>query len=233
MVSLKQFVIITTFCCPFVSCNSVKDVQVTDSNPAVQGKPEGTLQEELKSYSEGLSLDDIDKSIPYFQIPDAPNHYSGGAVLSRTIDGLGYRYYWATHQLRVEDLNYNPGNDGRSARETLDHLYGLSNGLMHVAQQTPNPRPLVIPEVSFLELRTLTLQNFKVASDIFRTVEDVSSYPIVFQRGDKTSEFPVWHVMNGFLADALYHTGQIVSYRRSSGNPQHPGVSVFMGKTSL
>ena len=189
--------------------------------------------EPIKSYSKGLSKADFDLSIPYFQIPEAPDNYSGGAVLARTIDGLGYRYYWATHQLRTEDLQYNPGNDGRSAAETLNHLYGLSNGLMHVAQKIPNPRPLVIPEVSFEELRILTLNNFKTASDIFRTVEDVSSYKIVFQRGDKTSEFPVWNVMNGFLADAIYHTGQIVSYRRSSGNPQHPGVSVFMGKTTL
>lgn len=216
-----------------MACNTVKELP----SPAEKNVPETVETQlpvkEFKSYSEGLRLEDIDQSIPYFQIPDAPDNYSAGAVLSRTIDGLGYRYYWSTHGLRAEDLAYQPGNDGRSAAETLDHLYGLSNGLRHVAEKTPNPRPLVIPEVPFEELRTLTLQNFKTASDIFRTVEDVSPHAIVFQRGDKTSEFPVWNVMNGFLADAIYHTGQIVSYRRSSGNPQHPGVSVFMGKTKL
>ncbi len=197
-----------------------------DKKSAMEAKP-------IKSYSKGLSEADFDMSIPYFQIPDAPDHFSGGAVLARTIDGLGFRYYWATHQLRTEDLQYNPGNDGRSAQETLNHLYGLSNGLMHAAKKSANPRPLVIPEVPFEELRKLTLQNIKTASDIFRTVDDVSSHRIIFQRGEKTSEFPVWNVMNGFLADAIYHTGQIVSYRRSSGNPQHPGVSVFIGKTTL
>lgn len=233
MISLKQIVFICFVLFFVFACNTAKNIksplEKTEENITVEEAPE----EEVRSYSTGLSLEDIDQSIPFFQIPDAPDHYSGGAVLARTIDGLGYRYYWATHNLRAVDLEYSPGNDGRSARQTLNHLYGLSNGLMHVAQKTPNPRPLVIPEVPFEELRKLTLENFKIASDVFRTVDDVSSYKIVFQRGDKTSDFPVWNVMNGFLADAIYHTGQIVSYRRSSGNPQHPGVSVFMGKTSL
>jgi len=216
-----------------LACNTVKELPSSVENKVSETVETQMPIKEFKSYSEGLRIEDIDLSIPYFQIPDAPDHYSAGAVLSRTIDGLGYRYYWSTHGLRAEDLAYSPGNDGRSVEETLDHLYGLSNGLGNVAEKNPNPRPLVIPEVPFEELRTLTLQNFKAASDIFRTVEDVSSHAIVFQRGDQTSEFPVWNVMNGFLADAIYHTGQIVSYRRSSGNPQHPGVSVFMGKTKL
>lgn len=216
----------------FYSCSTTNQSKAT---PVAENPIPDTVVEKkpLVSQSFGVSLEDIDKSIPYFQIPDAPETYVAGAVLARTIDGLGFRYYWATHRLRDIDLNYAPGNEGRSSRETMDHLYGLSLGLMHVADKSPNPRPLVIPEVPFEELRKLTLLNFKKASDIFRTVEDVSSHAIIFQRGDNTSEFPVWNVMNGFLADAIYHTGQIVSYRRSSGNPQHPGVNVFMGKTSL
>lgn len=230
---MKEISILIGLVTILLSCHSAKKIDQPIETSVKEVVEAEAPAAELISSSDGLSLEDVDQSIPFFQIPDAPDHYSGGAVLARTIDGLGYRYYWATHNLRVVDLDYSPGNDGRSARETLKHLYGLSNGLMHVAQKTPNPRPLVIPEVPFEELRKLTLENLKIASDIFRTVDDVSDHGIVFQRGEKTSEFPVWNVMNGFLADALYHTGQIVSYRRSSGNPQHPGVSVFMGKTTL
>jgi len=40
-------------------------------------------------------------------------------------------------------------------------------------------------------------------------------------------------MMNGPLADAIYHVGQIVVFRRANGNPQNPRVNVFMGKTEV
>ena len=43
--------------------------------------------------------------LPYAQIPEAPNEYTVGGVVSRMIDGLGFRYYWATEGLRSEDLS--------------------------------------------------------------------------------------------------------------------------------
>ena len=32
------------------------------------------------------------------------------------------------------------------------------------------------------------------------------------------------------VADALYHVGQVVSYRRAAGNLMDPQVNVFVGK---
>ena len=46
--------------------------------------------------------------LPYDKIPDAPESYTAGSVVSRMIDGLGFRYYWATDGLRTEDLQYRP-----------------------------------------------------------------------------------------------------------------------------
>lgn len=48
--------------------------------------------------------------------------------------------------------------------------------------------------------------------------------------GGKRSEFPFWNMLNGPIADALWHVGQVVSFRRSSGNPFNSKVSVFSGK---
>jgi|GEM_PF-5684614 len=48
-------------------------------------------------------------TLPYYQIPDAPSTYTAATVSARMIDGLGYRYYWATESLRPEDLAYEPG----------------------------------------------------------------------------------------------------------------------------
>ena len=52
---------------------------------------------------------------------------------------------------------------------------------------------------------------------------------VVFDRQGKISSFPVWNLMNGPLQDAIYHTGQIVSFRRTTGNPIPKGVNVFLG----
>ncbi len=171
-------------------------------------------------------------ALPYHEIHAAPETITPGSVLSRTIDGLGYRYYWATKDLRPDDIAWLPGNNGRSAKQTLDHLYGLSLMILNTAIQEPNVRPLNMPDVGFEELRKMTLHNIKNASDAFRAADDLSNHKIIFQRGENQSEVPLWNLMNGPLADAIYHVGQIVSYRRSAGNPMHPGVSVFSGKTA-
>ena len=61
--------------------------------------------------------------------------------------------------------------------------------------------------------------------------DDLEDYMVRFESADKFSEFPFWNLLNGPIADAINHVGQVVSFRRSSGNPIHPGVRVFIGKT--
>jgi len=173
------------------------------------------------------------ETLPYHQIPEAPEDYSSGNVLARMIDGLGYRYYWATEGLRTEDLNYRPSEDASDVKETLDHLYGLSDFIFNITTSTPNVRPYEKKEMTFDEKRVLTLKNFKAASDHLKGADEatISKMKIIFQRGEQTTEFPLWNGINGPIADAIYHTGQIVSFRRTSGNPINSKVNVFLGKT--
>jgi uncharacterized damage-inducible protein DinB len=170
--------------------------------------------------------------LPYHSIPDAPEKYTAGTVTSRTLDGLGYRYYWATEGLRVEDLAYKISEDSRAAGETLDHLLGLTGVILNTIENKPNGRSNN-EEMSFADKRKKTLTNIYAASLAIRSMsdEEVSRCTIIFKRGDDTNEFPFWNLLNGPIADAIYHTGQIVSYRRASGNPLPTGVSVFTGKT--
>lgn len=168
--------------------------------------------------------------LPYYQITDAPETFTAAGVASRMIDGLGYRYYWATEGLRVEDLAYNPGNDGKICSEVLEHITGLSNMISSAVHMEVNGTRKAPENMTWPERRAFTLNNFKEISDLLRETGDVSNCKIVFKRGDKTSEFPFWNLINGPIADAIYHTGQIVSYRRSSGNPTNPNVSVLRGK---
>ena len=170
--------------------------------------------------------------LPYKEIPAYPDDFSCGNIMGRMIDALGFRYYWATEGLKAEDLNYKPSADGRTAQETLEHLYGLSTTIVNAFKKEANIRPAKkTPELNFEERRKATLENLKTASDLLKANSnaDLSEYKIIFKRGERSSEFPVWNLINGPIADAMYHVGQIVSFRRASGNPMNPGVNVFMG----
>lgn len=91
-------------------------------------------------------------------------------------------------------------------------------------------------ETSALALATKrqrTLQYLKIARDLLMTgPNSLESYAIVFQNGAKTARYPIWNLINGPLEDALWHVGQVVSFRRSSGNPVHSKLDVMTGKVS-
>ena len=173
-----------------------------------------------------------DMELPYHQIPDSPETYSPGNVVARMIDGLGYRFYWATEGLTQNDLEYKPSADGRTAMETLQHICGMSFTILNAPSATPNERQ-DLSDFSFEELRKKTLENFKAASKAVaeKESEDFESFKIIFQRGNQQTVLPYWNMINGMISDCIYHTGQIVLMRRSSGNPQNPNVNVLLGKT--
>ena len=60
--------------------------------------------------------------------------------------------------------------------------------------------------------------------------EKFDEMPLRFKMGDDNLDFPFWNAINGTVADALYHVGQVVSHRRAAGNPIDPQVNVFVGK---
>ena len=66
--------------------------------------------------------------------------------------------------------------------------------------------------------------NFKAVSDVLRRIETA------FQL--ENTEVPFWNIINGPIADALWHCGQVVMLRRASGNPFNAKVNVFKGKVS-
>jgi len=167
------------------------------------------------------------------EIPTYPNDANSGNVITRMVQGLGYRYHWATEDLREQDLSYRPSAEAASMLETLEHIYGLAEVIAHTAASKPNLRPLENTPSELTELRRQTLDYLQLASELFsgKTAEEIQQLEVIFERGERVSRFPVWHLLNGPLADAIYHTGQVVSFRRTSGNPIPAGVNVFMGKT--
>lgn len=171
-------------------------------------------------------------SLPFETIGDYPETYASETVLIRLIAGLGYRYHWASKELRLEDLTYQPSPEAQSLRQTLEHLYGLAETIKNGSLNRASQRPKDFSQMSYETLRKGTLVFLHEALTALEKLppNSIGLHQVKFQRSEKTTAFPYWHMINGPISDALYHTGQIVSFRRTSGNPLHPNVNVFMGK---
>ncbi len=172
----------------------------------------------------------MNDALPYMNIPDAPESYTPGTVISRVIDGLGFRYYWASEGLTEDDLAYAPGNNGRSMSENLTHIYELSTVILNAAKKLPNDRSAKPEVMTSIQQRKKTLENLKLASELFAESIDLSSHAVVFKSKDGTASYPFWNGINGPIEDALWHAGQLVVMRRSAGNPINSKVNVFLGR---
>lgn len=167
-------------------------------------------------------------ALPYRAIPDYPEKYTAETVAARMVDGLGFRYYWATEGLGPKDLTYRPNEESRTTRETIEHIHGLSiiivNGVRKAPQESAD-----VSDWPFEILRKATLENLAEAGTKLKSGKvSLEELLIYYENSDRT--FPFWNQINGPIADALWHCGQVVSFRRSSGNPFNPNVSVFSGK---
>jgi len=169
------------------------------------------------------------ENLPFYEIPDYPESYSEAEIVGRMIDGLGFRYYWATEGLTDIDLTYKLPNDSRSSIETIVHIYDLSNMILYTALNSPIEM-MSTEGMEFKEIRKNTLLNLKQASDIIKKTKNFEDLSIIFLRNDKKIKFPFWNQLNGPIEDAVWHCGQVVAFRRASGNPISNKISVFTGK---
>jgi hypothetical protein len=168
----------------------------------------------------------------YRQIPVYPDSYTATNVAARLIDGLGFRYYWATNGLREEDLKFRPNEKARTSMETLQHIYGLTLTMTNAVKKVPNKRTEDPSKMSFGELRAKTLENIRIASEKLKASTDGDMTGMIIFSDNPEKGVPFWNLLNGPIADALWHIGQVVSFRRSSGNPFDGRANVFTGKYS-
>ena len=177
-------------------------------------------------------LNIMSQTSEYFKdISEYPTEINNGNIISRVINGLGYRYYWATEKLKENDLIYRPSKNAYSTKETLVHIYTLSKTVYNTTLSKINERPDIYIPVDYESIRNETLQFLEKASKNFSNLnsEELDQMKIKFNRGGTIKSFPIWNLLNGPIADAIYHTGQIVSFRRTTGNPIDSSVNVFMG----
>ena len=128
-------------------------------------------------------------------------------------------------------MGFRPSKDARTTLETLQHIDGLTNVLLNaVSKKSTKIATATNTKLSFAELRQQTLQQMQKASELLKQpgvkLEDMD---MIFERTGSKQEYPFWNLINGPISDALWHVGQVVSFRRSSGNPLPKGVSVLQG----
>jgi len=148
--------------------------------------------------------------------------------MARLVDGLGFRYRWATEGLRGEETTWRATPENMSLGEMLRHIYGL---VYWVSEQFDLidgfPLPAEIPPN--LELRRPTLDLALVLREHLAGASDRDLYAVRMQSRDTVVGF--WNMINGPLCDALTHVGQINAWRRIMGNPSPP-ANVFLGRPS-
>ena len=167
------------------------------------------------------------QELPFRSITETERTYNAGNIAARMVEGLGFRYYWATEGLRTTDLEFEPVAKGRNSRETVNHLHSLSGFLLSALEKevfvAGNSAQL-----SFDQIRKETLQHLERVVNILKASNDADfkDYNIRYANG---GQMPFWNAINGPIGDAIYHTGQVVLMRRMSGNPMDSKVNVLAG----
>ena len=155
----------------------------------------------------------------YRTIGAYPPRQDANGVFMRLIDGLGYRFYWATEGLRPADYVFSPGAGCMSIGDLIGHVWGLANWVQeHVTGAGAGTRP-----ADPAEQRARALEILHTIRTHVGTIDGRALWEL------RINDHPVWHLVNGPLSDALTHTGQIASFRRLNGNPV-PRHSVFRGE---
>lgn len=177
--------------------------------------------------------------LPYTDIPEPPPPMSAGGVLARMIDGLGFRFRWATEGLTNEQFEFRAGEGISSIRETLGHILFLAERVNRTLGGAMPEGALLItkvdgssetapPPADPQELRRLILGHLRSAREraAVLSTEALGAIPMEIMPG---RVFPIWNMINGPLSDALTHVGQINTWRRMAGSPT-PKANVLLGR---
>ena len=73
----------------------------------------------LFTLSINAQTDKKEIDLPFSEIGEYPADFSQANIISRMIEGLGYRYYWATKSLTENDLNYKSSEGARSTIQII------------------------------------------------------------------------------------------------------------------
>jgi len=172
--------------------------------------------------------------LPYESLPPAPDQVRGGTVMARLLDGLAFRYRWATEDLAEEDAAFRPCDGAMTLGELLAHVRNLVRWVHDTvagtgsepsglgAERTETPAPIA-------ELRAETLETITRLRGRILALDESELAAVEITGTPSMGPQPFWSIINGPLADALTHVGQINGWRRIAGRPG-PRADVFRGR---
>lgn len=164
--------------------------------------------------------------IPYQNLPKPPTDSSEGKILARLVDGIGFRYQLATQGFTQKEIDFCPVEGSMTMMELIHHIYGLMTWTSSAFKLPYTPKKMT----DFEEYRMETLSLCQLFSEFLanQSDESIQSASVYLKRMDQ--HFSFWYLINGPLADALTHIGQINTWRRISGNPV-ARISPFTGES--
>lgn len=162
----------------------------------------------------------------FHSIPEIPAEVRGATAIARMVDGLGFRYRWSLEGLNDDFLSFRPSPDSMNVNELLVHIHFLATRIhtcfVREEEITLNSRSLRGIKDETLAILFTVRENLVKMSD-----EELSQRKVL--RKATSIEFPFWYFINGPIADALTHVGQINSWRRLAGTPPLK-ADVFTGQ---
>ena len=163
--------------------------------------------------------------LPYTKIPDYPEEMSGANIMLRLVDGIGFRYRWATEALEEADLDFQACVSSMDMRELMKHI----NGLLNVSEAYITGKDMVpVKDVGLDERRKETLATIVRIREALTGLDDEYLSKRMYKPPWRKGEYPIWTLINGPLSDSLTHIGQVASWRRIHNNPIM-GANVFDG----
>ena len=163
------------------------------------------------------------QELPFEDISKTPTELTATNTLLRVVEGLAFRYRWATENLSEEDIKFRPHSTSMSIEEVNSHIFDLVDSTFRVfGGEKQNKDSLN----SFHKLR---IKSLNILADLSERLKEMSDEDFSKIEKKTSRKLPFWYWINGPIADALTHVGQITSWRRIAGNPQLKGVNVFIG----
>ena len=150
----------------------------------------------------------MNSEVTFESVSEYPGNVTGTSIVIRMLDGLGYRFRYATQELSREDYRFTPGKGCKTIGETMRHIWWLMDIICR-AIFGENDTPAGDVE----SRRRHTLEMILKLRMHFNSISDTEFSQI------KLGVYPFWHIINGPISDALTHTGQINTLRRLAGNP--------------
>ena len=163
------------------------------------------------------------KELPFKDISKTPSEITAINTLLRVVEGLGFRYRWATENLSEDNIKFRPHPTSMNIEEVNIHIFDLINSTFRVfGGEKQNIDSLN----SFQQTRKKSLF---ILEDLSERLKKMKDEDLIEMEKNTSRKLPFWYWINGPLSDALTHTGQITSWRRIAGNPQLKGLNVFIG----